>query len=228
MANKDNDYNFIQVRKQLAYSTFEYIALNAGKKGLRALIDCHILNKQRNSELAKQNIFEVAYSDNYFEYIGFEFEGGVIEVFFVEYFSKRVPKLYFLQKYAGLLRFPKMFEIDHKKEIGAALDAINAFWSGEEKNFLILNVLPFTLEIKIGEQRILVADHKTTIPFHQYYVVESFKGSLTIEKFNHSECIKRDEYEIREKPHETSKVLVDIDSNYIGRVILPWGEEITI
>lgn len=131
--------------------------------------------------LEKYNIFEIDCGNGYFEYVGFEFSDGIVDIHFAQFFYYRKSKHQFLnyEKYLDLK--PKYFEFNLWNEIGRICDAVLAYQKNEIK-FLILHTLLFDIEILQNDNQLINISNDEIIPLKKTFQIPSGDADLMVIK----------------------------------------------
>lgn len=148
----------------------------------RPIIEGFIIKAFQDGVLAKENVFEIEFSKDYFEYVGFSYDDGVVEVLFMNYFTKRTPKMHFLSTHKDKLRHPKLFEFSFNESLGAISDSLLSFFKGKILNLLTLFCYPFSIEVSQDAKPIFTFDSGETIPTKKTFYIPEGSGILRLKK----------------------------------------------
>ena len=166
---------------QITLQTLKGYFEEESSESMRPLIEGYIIKSFQDGLLASENLIELKFSEDYYEYAGFTFENNIVEVLFWNYFNKRVPKLHFLTTYKEMVRHPKILEISNGLEKGPMIDSFLAYLDCRVSLIPMMSY-PFTIEIIQDSKLLFRFDAGTMIPVKKNFFIPEGSGVIRIKK----------------------------------------------
>jgi len=214
--------------KQISYAKISQLYHYREVRPVRPLFWGYILSAHLNFKLTNENILEIIYPDNYFEYVHVSYEDNIASAMSMFYSNRSVSSDELNQKLSIDFGSANLITCQYPSPENqvAPEDLITGYLNGEIQDFMILSCLPYAIEVQNENTGVWkpIIDQFSLIPVETTVSIEGPTDLLTCRFRSQNTEIKKTV--ALGETIENTELPLFVDANYIKFFELPSGRKI--